>query len=280
MSKYYCLIAGLPELTLEDSKLNYTVESFKTDLYSELSAADKHLVDLFYLKFDNANVLKLLKDKDASIDIRGVFSVEQLSESISFIKESGTPEKSYLPSYLSSFISFYFIDTNSHEQILQEDALAGAYYAYAMQCSNKFVSSWFAFNLNVNNILLALTARKYKQDVALNIVGDTEICELLRSSGARDFGLSNEFEYFEQLSVISEITELVEREKKVDLLKWEWIENAVFFNYFSIERVFAFLLNLEMLERWISMDKEKGNLLFRNMIDALKNDVQIPAEFR
>ncbi|WP_321480142.1 DUF2764 family protein [uncultured Bacteroides sp.] len=280
MSKYYCLIAGLPELTLEDSKLNYTVESFKTDLYSELSAADKHLVDLFYLKFDNANVLKLLKDKDASIDIRGVFSVEQLSESISFIKESGTPEKSYLPSYLSSFISSYFIDTNSHEQILQEDALAGAYYAYAMQCSNKFVSSWFAFNLNVNNILLALTARKYKQDVALNIVGDTEICELLRSSGARDFGLSNEIEYFEQLSVISEITELVEREKKVDLLKWEWIENAVFFNYFSIERVFAFLLNLEMLERWISMDKEKGNLLFRNMIDALKNDVQIPAEFR
>ena len=29
MSKYYYLVAGLPELTLEDSKLSYTVADFK-----------------------------------------------------------------------------------------------------------------------------------------------------------------------------------------------------------------------------------------------------------
>ena len=28
-SKYYYLVAGLPELTLEDSKLSYTVADFK-----------------------------------------------------------------------------------------------------------------------------------------------------------------------------------------------------------------------------------------------------------
>ena len=63
MSKYYYLVAGLPELTLEDSKLSYTVADFKTELYPALSEDDKKLIDLFYLKFDNANVLKLLKDK-------------------------------------------------------------------------------------------------------------------------------------------------------------------------------------------------------------------------
>ena len=31
MSKYYYLVAGLPELTLEDSKLSYTVADFRTD---------------------------------------------------------------------------------------------------------------------------------------------------------------------------------------------------------------------------------------------------------
>lgn len=67
-SKYYYLVAGLPELTLEDSKLSYTVADFKTELYPALSEDDKKLIDLFYLKFDNANVLKLLKDKDAAID--------------------------------------------------------------------------------------------------------------------------------------------------------------------------------------------------------------------
>lgn len=33
MSKYYYLVAGLPELTLEDSKLSYTVADFKTENY-------------------------------------------------------------------------------------------------------------------------------------------------------------------------------------------------------------------------------------------------------
>ena len=74
MSKYYYLVAGLPELTLEDSKLSYTVADFKTEIYPGLSSSDQKLIDLFYLKFDNANVLKLLKDKDAVIDLRGNFS--------------------------------------------------------------------------------------------------------------------------------------------------------------------------------------------------------------
>ena len=89
MSKYYYLVAGLPELTLEDSKLSYTVADFKTEIYPGLSSSDQKLIDLFYLKFDNANVLKLLKDKDAVIDLRGNFSAAELNEYIATIKEGG-----------------------------------------------------------------------------------------------------------------------------------------------------------------------------------------------
>ena len=158
--------------------------------------------------------------------------------------------------------------------------LAAYYYDYAMNCDNQFVSSWFEFNLNVNNLLSALTARKYKIEVAPNIVGNTEVSEAIRTSNARDFGISGTLEYFEQLLRISETDELVDRERKIDLLKWNWMEDAVFFNYFTVERIFVFLLRLEMIERWISLDKEKGSELFRKMIDSLKNEVQIPAEFR
>lgn len=51
MTNYYCLVAGLPDLSLEDGKLNYTVANFKSEIYSELSEKDKKLIDLFYLKF-------------------------------------------------------------------------------------------------------------------------------------------------------------------------------------------------------------------------------------
>ena len=279
MSKYYYLVAGLPELTLEDSKLSYTVADFKTELYPALSEEDKKLIDLFYLQFDNANVLKLLKDKDAAIDSRGVYSAEDLAEYILLLKDGGELADSVFPSYLSIFISEYF-NVPAEEDFLHEDRLAALYYDYAMKCKNKFVSAWFGFNLTMNNILVALTARKFKMDIAPLIVGDTEGGETLRTSSARDFGLAGEVDMLELLVKISETEELVEREKKIDQLRWNWMEEATFFNYFTIERLFVFLLQLEMIERWISLDKEKGNQLFRSIIAALKDEVQIPAEFR
>ena len=280
MSKYYYyLVAGLPELTLEDSKLSYTVADFKAELYPDLSDEDRRLIDLFYLKFDHANVLKLLKDKDAAIDSRGNYSAEELAEFISSLKDGDEVADAVFPSYLSTFISEYF-NTPAEDDFLHEDRLAALYYAYAMKCRNKFVSSWFAFNLTMNNVLVALTARKFKMDIAPLIVGDTEVCEALRTSGARDFGLTGEVDFLDQLVKISETEELVEREKKIDQLRWNWMEEATFFNYFTVERLFVFLLQLEMIERWISLDKEKGNQLFRSIIATLKDEVQIPAEFR
>ena len=142
------------------------------------------------------------------------------------------------------------------------------------------MSSWFSFNLTVNNRLAALTARKFKMEVAPLIVGDTEVCEILRTSNARDFGLGSEVEYLEQLVKISETSELLDRERKIDQLRWDWMEEATFFDYFTVERLFVFLQQLEMIERWISLDKERGSQMFRSMIAALKDEVQIPAEFR
>ena len=279
MGKYYYLVAGLPKLALEDNKLSYTVADFKEDIYPALTVADKKLVSLFFLQYDNANVLKLLKDKEAAIDGRGVFFAEELNEYILRLKEGDRIENSMFPAYLSTFISEYF--TNPvEENFLLENRLAALYYAYAMECKNKFVSSWFAFNLTVNNILVALAARKYKMELSSVIVGDTEVCEALRTSNARDFGLTGEVDCMEQLMKISEISELVEREKKIDQLRWNWMEEATFFDYFTIERLFVFLLQLDMVERWMVLDKEKGNLLFRNIIATLKDEVQIPAEFK
>ncbi len=279
MGKYYYLVAGLPKITLEDSKLSYTVADFKDELYPALSVTDKKLVSLFFLQYDNANVLRLLKDKEAAIDGRGIFSAEELNEYILRLKEGDRLDSSVFPAYLSTFITEYFTKS-VEENFLLEDRLAALYYAYAMKCKNRFVASWFTFNLTVNNVLIALTARKYKMDISSVIVGDTEVCDALRTSNARDFGLTGEVDCMEQLVKISEVNELVEREKKIDQLRWNWMEEVTFFNYFTIERLFVFLLQLDMVERWIVLDKEKGNVLFRSIIATLKDEVQIPAEFK
>ena len=279
MTNYYCLVTGLPELSLEDGKLSYTVANFKTEIYPELSKSDKKLVDLFYLKYDNQNLLALLKDKEAVVDESlGNYSADELLDVIASFKEETAPDKKF-PSYFYEFSELY-LNTPEEERFGIEDKLHGFYYHYAMKCGNKFVSDWFELNLNVNNILAAMAARKYKMDVAKVAVGTNFVAEALRSSNARDFGLADDLEYFEQLTRINDTVDLVEREKKIDLLKWNWLEDNTFFNYFTIEKIFVFLMKLEMIERWVSLDKEKGNEMFRKLIDQLKDEVQIPQEFR
>ena len=278
MSAYYYLVAGLPDISLEDGKLSYTISDFRAESYGDLSAKDQALIDLFYLKYDHADLLSLLKDKDAVTQGKGNFSSEDLLQLIASVKEGEKPDAKF-PSYLYDFIAQY-LALPADELYKAENLLASAYYAYAMKSKNPFIASWFEFNLNINNILAAFAARKYKMNVAEVIVGDTDVCEMLRTSNARDFGLNETLDYFEPLQRLVETDDLVEREKKVDQLKWKWLEDASFFHYFTIERLFVFLLQLEMIERWVLLDKEKGSELFRQMIQNLKDEVQIPEEFR
>lgn len=278
MSTYYYLVAGLPDIALDDGKLSCTVAGFKSDYYPHLTDADKHLVDLFYLQFDNQDLLRLLKDKEALAEGKGNFTGEELLELVEAVRNDDCPDKKF-PPYMQRFVKAYFA-LAPEELYRAEDLLAAEYYRYAMQAKNAFVAAWFEFNLNVNNILTALAARKYKLDLQGVIVGDTAVCEQLRSSNARDFGLNEELDYLEALQRISEMDELVEREKKTDLLKWKWLDDQSFFHYFTVERLFVFLLRLEMIERWISLNKESGSALFRQLIQQLKEQVQIPEEFR
>ena len=60
------------------------------------------------------------------------------------------------------------------------------------------------------------------------------------------------------------------REKKIDLLKWNWLEENTFFKTFDIESVFAYLLKLEMIERWVTLDKDAGEKTFRSLVKGMK----------
>lgn len=278
MNTYYCLVAGFPDISLDDGKLSCSVSDFRTDVYPQLASSDQKLVDLFYLKFDNQNLISLLKDKEAPVKTEGTLTGEELLALIETVRNGDIPDKKY-PAYLSEFVSQY-INLASKDLYKAEDLLASLYYQYAMSCKNQFISEWFEFNLNVNNILSAYAARKYKLDVASVIVGNTPACEQLRTSNARDFGLGDTIDYMDQVQRISETEELVERERKIDTLKWKWLEEQSFFYYFTIERIFVFLMFLDMTERWISLDKQKGYELFRQMIENLKEEISIPDEFK
>ncbi|MDR3260275.1 MAG: DUF2764 domain-containing protein [Tannerella sp.] len=277
MSKYYYLIAGLPNLLLEDGKPPFSVSGFKEELNSYLTVTDKKLHDLFFLKFDNKNLLNQLRHPDYDPDLKGNITQDEFGELFNELKNaeeensSGTKNKR-IPAYIAEFVRLY-LETEAKEErsaISWEDRLATLYYAYAVACSNRFVAAWFALNLNINNVLAAITCRKYGLDRSNYIVGDSEIANHLRTSNARDFELGDSLEYLPDVLRIAEETDLLLREKKIDQLKWEWLDDNTFSRVFDIESVLAYLLKLELLERWATLDKATGEKTFRGLVGAMK----------
>lgn len=269
MKNYYALVAGLPNIAFDDSKITYTIDAFREELGDQLSACDKKLIDLFFFKFTNKNLLDYLNNPACSLDPRGSMSAEDISEFIQAAKNEEPYKSQSLPPYFSTFMYTYMAE-KQHDSISWEDQLASLYYEYASHCGNEFVSAWFELNLNINNILAAFTCRKYDLDKLQYIVGDSEVAQAIRNSNARDFGLGDMADYLPELQRITEEPDLLEREKKIDFLKWNWIEDNIFFHYFSVETIFAYVLKLEMIERWVTLDKKTGEQMFREIVQELK----------
>lgn len=271
MSKYYALIAGLPNISLEDSKITYSVLSFREELEGILTHRDKKLIDLFYLKFDNINLKYYSKWHDQDPDPRSRIPYEAFNDIIQAIKDDEKPKRNKLvPSYFVEFIYLYLSNQDKEEIISWEDRLSSLYYEYAMKCSNRFVANWFELNLNINNILAAITCRKFGLDKEAYILGNNEVAHSICKSNARDFELGDAVDYLPELLRIAEETDLMLREKKIDLLKWNWLDENTFFKTFDIESVFAYLLKLEMIERWVTLDKDAGEKTFRSLVKGMK----------
>lgn len=283
MGKYYYLIAGLADFSLDDLKAPYSFNGFKDEVYSQLSEHDQKLMDLFSYEYDCRNLLALLGNKDSldesSLDDRGLFGADQLQNLIIQVRNDEPTDKCF-PSFMATFIREYMSEEWQGFYSFAEDRLFSLYFEFAMNSGNAFVSNWFSFRLDLNNIRTAFTARKYNLDIQSLIVGNGETAMALRTSGARDWGLSKSLPYFDRISRIQDETDLTARERKIDVLQWEWLEENTFFNYFGIEKLLSYLLRLGIVERWTRLDSAEGQKFFRAMIDELKSQVEIPGEFR
>ena len=267
---YYCLVAGLPNIYLDDSKLSYDSARFREDLEREVTPADLKLLDYFRHLKDNRNLLNNLTGKREAFLDGGSFNQEELTERIN------NPEA--LPAYQKEFISAFKAE-NGTVPDNPELLLNTLFFDYLLAVPNKFLQSWFEFELNVRNLLTALNCRKYGLDVESEIVGFNWVANAIRKNSTRDFGL-NELAYASQVIAAYESGQLLEREKAVDLMRWNLLDEMVFFHYFTIERLFSYYWKIATVERWLALDPETGRTMFNRLLDDLKKSYEFPADFR
>lgn len=269
---YIAFIAGLPEIAWDDRKLSLTVGEFRTQLKDYINGKDEELIDLFFLPNDNAQVLRLLDRQEPDRDLATVYPVKLLED------EVAEPDR-LLPSYLREFIADFKEEHLRYDES-PENVLSWMYYDYMMKAGNPLVRKYAEFSMNLKNLVAALNARKYGLDTAAQIVGGNAFAVALRTSGAKDFGLSMDYPYVEKVMSLMESDNLVERERGLDLIIWNFLDEAVTFEYFSLERVISYMLRLMTVERWSRMSSESGRKVFMEMIERFRQSFQFEEQFK
>ncbi|MBN2856913.1 MAG: DUF2764 family protein [Candidatus Delongbacteria bacterium] len=267
--KYYCLVAGLPNITLEDSKLSYGSEDFLGDLKEFIHPDDYRYFKFFKFRIDNENIYKALVAHEHEFLPGGNFSPEDIEE----ILDEPVKAEGYIREFIEEFRSEEF------DKEVDKKRMTELYYSYITDHENSFANRWFNLELNMQNIFAALTARKFGMSAEEEIINLNEVSEALLKSGSRDFGLTGEFEHIDKLISIFETEDLVRREKEIDLFKWEWLNDNTFFNYFTIEQLISYYIKLRMIERWITLDPATGKELFEKFTQEMLQGYEIPEEF-
>jgi hypothetical protein len=278
--EYPCFIAGLPELFPDAKKIDFILINFREQLREVLHYDDFRLIEPLFWKYDNTNIIRLLKDPKSELDGLGNLSGEDIEEIFYLVKDDALSEyRRKIPPYFEKFINAYQNDVPLFKGKGWENQITQLFYDFAVNIDNHFVRSWFEFEMNLTNILTAASCRKYKMDIENELIGNNEITEKLIKSSARDFGISSEFPMLESIIRATEENNIIEKERKIDMVMWDLLNERTFFHYFTIEKIFAYTIQVGIIERWLKMDKDKGNELFNDLLARLENSYEFPKEY-
>jgi len=279
---YHAFISGLPDLVFDEQKKVYSTLKFKEELNALLSWEDKRIVRKLFLKYDNDNLLAFLRDEEenpASYELAN-YSPEQIADMVNTVRDEDLKWNKKYPEYLHVFAHDYLV----HEEIPEifwEDHLSTLYYDYLLNKTyNRFLKEWSELNMNVRNILTASSARREGIEYDHLIVGNNEVSDVLRTLQNPGHALMEFIDYYESIREIDEISDLLEKEQRIDAFFWEWLDERLFFHYFDIEKIMGYLFKLQIIERWKLLNHDKGYEIFKNIVDNLKNSDKLYENFK
>lgn len=268
MKQYYYLVAGLTEYSMDTDKKGFDAKLIREQICEQLSEKDRGLVQLLYTYYDIENIVNI-KEGRSKFNSLGNFSREKLEQEM--ISAEYLPE--FIVEVLASYKNPESKDFEGEDKnVALKKSLYTAYYTACMQSKSKFVRDWSEFDLNLRNVCAAFTARRSEMDLSGVIIGDNYVSQSIKRSSAADFGLRGELDYLDKvLNAVSNDQHLVEKEKQIDLLRWDYSQGMVGFDYFSVNSVLSYLIKINIIQRWKDLDPTIGQDVFKQLIGKLIN---------
>lgn len=259
---YYCLVAGLREYALDSDTKGFNAREIIAEILEEVSSGDAEAVRLLYGYYDCENIIALRAGRSAYNPL-GNIPAEELEQ------EMASPQA--LPKAMAKVLKDYAATESEETEGVDlslgfERALLTAYYEECARSKSRFVRQWSDFDRTLRNVAAAAVARSKDRRVDSVTVGKGDVVAQLQRSSAADFGLRGELTYVDAiLAAVNDEQNMVEKEHKIDLIRWEHAGELASSDYFNINAILSYLVKINIVARWSLLDPKRG----RAMLDRI-----------
>ena len=140
------------------------------------------------------------------------------------------------------------------EEGFDESTLGADFYAKAAKSKNRFIREYFDFDGRLRNLKVNYLAKRLGKN------GEDFVVELPEA----------DFDEEKQIQEILADADFVEREQKMDELKWEKASDIARMDYFNMNTILAFLVKAKTVQRWAELDPAKGTEMFHKLVKEIR----------
>lgn len=139
------------------------------------------------------------------------------------------------------------------------------FYKEALSHRIGFIREFFLFDFNVRNqkvryLNQALGREPLKDVLSLNDPDDENVTEVEEP----------EFKEAARLQGILERNDILMRERGIDDLYWDKIDEMTLFDYLNFDRILGVIVKMMIIRRWLLLDEETGREMFKRLVDEVR----------
>ena len=140
------------------------------------------------------------------------------------------------------------------------------FYKEALAHSSAFIREFFQFDLNVRNAKVRYLNQALGRDPQKDVLS-------LADPDAEEKGIEveePEFKEAERLQAILEGKDILARERGIDDLYWDKIDEITLFDYLNFSKVLGIVVKMMIIRRWLILDEETGRQMFKRLVDEVR----------
>ena len=140
------------------------------------------------------------------------------------------------------------------------------FYKEALAHRNAFIREFFQFDLNVRNAKVRYLNEALGRDPQKDVLTMTD-------PDAEELGIETEEPEFKEaarLQAILESKDILARERGIDDLYWDKIDEITLFDYLNFSKILGMVVKMMIIRRWLILDEERGREMFKRLVDEVR----------